>query len=444
MADRLQAGLSTAVISPPKGLRLRGYPHYPRYNTGIHDDLYASCMYLNDGTNEIALVGMDIVLYPKKDTERVRAAAAAKTSIPPENIMICASHTHSGPWTSTGMSVDALEENIQPDTAYVDMLREKLVNLIIEAYSHPFEASVGIDYGICGAEKGIGGNRRDADGPVDPQVWTIGIKDSSGSLRGCAVKYALHPTVLHADNTLISADYPGYIREYVRNHHKDAVFLFMQGTSGNQSSRFFRNDQTFEEAQRFGYTLGEAVEQVLEGLHYSADVAVRCVSEGVETDLRKLPPRAEAEDLVSRMKKRYKALKGQGASYRELQTADLFLLGAEDLLTLINAVESKKKLDILEDDLPSEVQVFSIGDTCIVGFQGEIFVEFGLAVQERSPCAKTFAVELANGRFPGYICTPDAYKKGGYESGMSLVAEDTGSRLVEKAVELLTRVRDEG
>ncbi len=436
--------MSTTIITPPKGLRLRGYPHYPRYNTGVHDDLFASCMYLNDGVTEIALVGMDIVLYPKKDTESVREAVAAKTSIPSGNIMICASHTHSGPWTSTGMSVDALEEDIRPDAAYVDLLRQKIIDLIFDAYEHPFAASLGVDSGICGAEHGIGGNRRDVDGPVDPEVWTIGIKDDSGKLRGCAVKYALHPTILHADNTLISADYPGYIREYVNKQHEDAVFLFMQGTSGDQSSRFFRNDQTFEEARRFGYTLGKEAEKVLSRMRYKERLRLGCVSDYVETELRKLPGREEAESLVSQMKDRYKELKRQGASYRELQTADLYLLGAEDLLTLVKAVESKQRLDILEEDLPSEVQVFSIDDACIVGLQGEVFVEFGLAVQAQSPCPKTFVVELTNGRLPGYVCTPDAYKKGGYESGMSLVAEDTGRRLVDKALELLARLKKEG
>lgn len=41
-------------ITPPKDLELAGYPHYPRYNEGAHDPLYAACMYLeNDGIEAV-------------------------------------------------------------------------------------------------------------------------------------------------------------------------------------------------------------------------------------------------------------------------------------------------------------------------------------------------------------------------------------------------------
>jgi len=42
----LKAGMSRVDITPPQGLELAGYPHYPRNNTGAHDPLYAACMYL--------------------------------------------------------------------------------------------------------------------------------------------------------------------------------------------------------------------------------------------------------------------------------------------------------------------------------------------------------------------------------------------------------------
>jgi exopolysaccharide biosynthesis predicted pyruvyltransferase EpsI len=66
MENKLKAGISIVDISPKQGIRLAGYPHYDRANTGIHDSLYASCMYLDNGKNKIAIVAMDILKYPKK------------------------------------------------------------------------------------------------------------------------------------------------------------------------------------------------------------------------------------------------------------------------------------------------------------------------------------------------------------------------------------------
>ena len=47
-------------ITPPQGLELTGYPHYPRHNTGAHDPLYAACMYLEQDGMEVAMVTLDL------------------------------------------------------------------------------------------------------------------------------------------------------------------------------------------------------------------------------------------------------------------------------------------------------------------------------------------------------------------------------------------------
>jgi len=57
----LKAGASIVDISPKKGIELAGYPHYLRHNTGIHDPLYASCIFLDDGITKLAIVCMDIL-----------------------------------------------------------------------------------------------------------------------------------------------------------------------------------------------------------------------------------------------------------------------------------------------------------------------------------------------------------------------------------------------
>ena len=55
----LKAGMSRVDITPPQGLELAGYPHYPRYNTGAHDPLYATCMYLENDGIEVAMITLD-------------------------------------------------------------------------------------------------------------------------------------------------------------------------------------------------------------------------------------------------------------------------------------------------------------------------------------------------------------------------------------------------
>jgi hypothetical protein len=439
MSDFLKAGVSIVDISPKKGVELAGYPHFPRYNTGIHDPLYASCIFIDDSSTKLAIVCMDILMYSKAYIKSVRNKVSTYTEIPAKNIMISCSHTHSGPWASGRLDLEALEKGLKPDENYIRGLEDKLVNLITEAYGNSFEAKIGVGKGYCGREKGVGGNRRDPKGVSDPQVWTIGIKDIRDNWKACLVRYSLHPTVIHEDSTLVTADYPGYIRNYIGKTKPGSIFLFAQGTSGNQSTRYFRTGQTFEEAQRIGYAIGKEADKVLNSMKLKSDVSLIVKSAETDIELKKLPTKKEAEAEVERTKNKLEKLKKENASYIEIQNANLKNLGAEDTLGFI--LLKKKGLDLRSDELPAEVQVIGIGESRIVGVQGEVFVEFGLKIQKESPFKNTFVIELANGCLPGYACTKEAYKKGGYEVGASMLTEKSGDIIVETALELLRETK---
>jgi len=86
----LIAGTAIIDISPEKGVELAGYPHSPRPNTGVHDPLYAACLYLNDGTADVALVTMDLLFFGKSYVKKIRERTG-------KTVMFTTSHTHSGP-----------------------------------------------------------------------------------------------------------------------------------------------------------------------------------------------------------------------------------------------------------------------------------------------------------------------------------------------------------
>ena len=67
---------------PGTGIELAGYPHHPRYNKGIHDPLFAGCLYLDDGETKLAIVSMDLIMYSKKAVRSVRNEIGKLTDIP--------------------------------------------------------------------------------------------------------------------------------------------------------------------------------------------------------------------------------------------------------------------------------------------------------------------------------------------------------------------------
>ncbi len=444
MKGRLKSGVSLVDISPGPGIELAGYPHHPRHNKGVHDPLFAGCIFLDDGETRLAIVCADILMISKKEIRTIREEAARLTPVPPGNIMIACSHTHSGPWASGRLDLEALEQRLEPDAAYLAELRGKLASLVKSAYEGRFDALVGVDKGFCGREKGVGGNRRNPNEIADPEVWVVGVKDSAGNLRGAMVKYALHPTFLHSDNLHVSADYPGCIRSFLSKKKPGMGFLFAQGTSGNQSPRYFRTGKTYSEAMRVGSAIGEEAARILDSMAYSADASLAARSVETDIEIRTLPPRAEAERLVAATRANWERVKASSKVEREIWEAELQVLGAEDTLGYLTVMESGEKLPLLHDELPAEVQVLGIGDARIVGLPGEVFVEFGIAIQYRAPFDRTFTIELANGCLPGYACTPRAYAQGGYEAGTSLLTGRSGEQLADAAVKLLWAAKKGG
>ena len=136
----LKAAMKRVDITPPTGLELAGYPHYPRYNTGAHDPLYAACMYLNNGTEEVVMVTLDLLFFSKKHVAKTRHLIETTCGIPGDHVMISCSHTHSGPWASGRLDIESLEAGKEQPHEYVQSLIEKIVGIVTEAKQDAFDA----------------------------------------------------------------------------------------------------------------------------------------------------------------------------------------------------------------------------------------------------------------------------------------------------------------
>ncbi len=420
----LKAGTASIDISPKPGVQLAGYPHCPRYNKGVHDPIYASCLYLNNGESEVVLVTMDIHYLGKPHVKTLREKFG-------KHIMFSSSHTHSGPWGVTQLHEAELEEGIRIDSEYTAELLEKLEKIISESINNQFDATIGTYIGRCGAEQGVGGNRREKGGVCDPSVSVLAVKDSAGDIRTCLVNYALHPTYLHADNEFVSADFPGFIRRFFHFAFPKAVCMFGQGTSGDQSSRYHRIGQNFEEAVRVGTTIGVEAFHCVEKMTFTDDIKLGNQWTEIEFPMKSYPPLDEAKEAVRLAKEKFESLKD--GDYLEARNAELAMFGAESVYNY--AIEISHGYTC--EDLPCEIQFLTIGDTLIVGFQGEAFVEYGLRIKEMSPAEKTFVFTLTNGTLPGYMYTQEAIDEGGYEVGNSMLADNAGNILMEKIEEMM-------
>jgi len=441
----LKAAMTRVDITPPQGLELAGYPHYPRNNTGAHDPLWAACMYLENNGQAVAMITLDLLFFSKQHVIETRKRIKAACGV--ENVMISCSHTHSGPWASGRLDIESLEAGKEQPHEYVEELICKITDLVVKAKAEAFPASFGAATELCGAESGVGGNRRLPGGPHDPLVSVQAIKDEADKVRGILVNYTLHPTFIHEWSNVCTADYPCYLKMELEENVPGVIVGFAQGTSGNQSSRYYRQGESYDEAERVGRVLGKAAYKALQKIQWNNDIDIKVAGVIVDVELRNFGTEEDLRKQVAHDEEVYKDLyaKYGDSKVREeyylWQNANLKLLGSEDQLGYVLMQKKGIRIELMEDEVPAEVQVFNLGGTCVIGLPGEIFVEYGLYLKAAAGFGVVVVNELTNGVLPGYLYTPESLVTGGYETDTSMLGEGFGRKLMDAVLDTVEKVK---
>lgn len=314
---------------------------------------------------------------------------------------------------------------------------DKIIETGIRAFCESFTAKIGYSSTVCGRIEKIGGNRHHKDGTTDDEVYSIGIKDSSGKMRGVIASYSLHPTLLHSESYAYSADYPGYMREFFSRAYPESIFGFHTGAAGNQSSRFFRSGQTFEEAQRFGYAIALAAKKALDKAEYSDTSVLKSKSLWIDPILKDFPSLHKSRADVEKAKRDYEYSIKANDSYSKQRTLECTLIGAKSMAALCSQLAIPGALDAMMKAYPFEIQALRIGELVILMIAGEVFVEIGLEIKRKSKSKYTYITTTSNGTCLGYICTPESYESFCYEAVGTVMKADMAQEIIKKSLEVI-------
>lgn len=435
--NELKAGAATVDITPRKSLFLHGYPFVERESTGTHDPLLSSALFLSNGKEQVLFISNDIIYVDKNMVSRVRGAISNKKGIPASNILIAATHTHSGPVT-----VDLVISRNDPvvpkaDTGYLNYMEARIVEAACQAIDSAVPAEIAF---ITADATGVGTNRHDPAGPKDMELPVLIARNKNKEYIGAMLVCTMHPTIMHEDSTLFSGDFPFYIRQGLQEFLGGAcTVVYFTGAAGNQSPRHVTKSNTFEEAERIGGIVARSIRSIFEkeasfGSNYSIQVA------RVFTDLpkREFPSVEAAEASRDRIKERFKTLKKEAPNAKETRTTEVNWFGAEELLFLAKQARENTLQDAYNSSLPAEIQVIKIGERAYIAWPGEVFVEYGLELKKRFN--NISLITYANGELEGYVVTREAVEKGFYEAGNSLFHYSSGQVLVDKTTELLKKL----
>lgn len=438
----LKAGVAVREITPQVFTLMSGYPD-PADRGAImaHDPLYASAFYFENEQTRMLFFTTDILNMTKDRANELRMLVEKHTGIPRKNIAVSCSHTHSGPSTA-GNIWEHFEDPREQEPENNDRMRDLMLAAAKDAVNNAFEAKLGWGSGICGKEHGIGGNRHDPEnGPADPSVNVLAIRDANDQLRGCMVNYSMHPTVLHDHNFFFTADFPCYIRETLQERYPFLIFGFQMGAAGDQSTRFFRTAQTYDEARRIGSTIGQVALEVLEHMTFVTEAELKCASVMVTPPLKTFPSHAEAAEKLAHSQKIFDDLVAANAPYSKTRAAQSVLEGSVFMEGFTRSLEKSSVEDILGRQLPLELFAMRLGDCCIICNPSEIFVEISNRIKAASPFGLTMVCATTNGSTTGYVCTDESYDRFCYEAQASTFAKGAAQALIDGSLQAMDMVR---
>jgi hypothetical protein len=434
----LFAGASTRDITPEGLVFLVGYPHVPRMSTGVHDRLTVSTLALRSGPGSCVIASLDLLFISPALANLIRATVGSRLGIAPEAVFVGCTHTHSGPACNEVLAWRDDPVVRPPDPAYLERLVGEILLSAQEAVSRLEPAEL-----ACTSARvvGVGSNRLDPSGPSDPDAGVLLVRGPS-THRSIAlvVTYAMHPTVLHEDSTLVSADFPGAARRELSSRlGGDPAIVYLSGTAGNQSPRHTARANTYSEAERLGTLLARSVLEAVRGMAadaYSADAPVSASLGSAELPRRRFSSPGEAWVQLQACRSRFDSLRAKGAPRGEVRTAECAVYGAEETVTLAEAQASGELETWMRGYSPATTQLLGIGEIRLVGLPGELYVEYGLDLKQRAP-PHTLVASLVNGDLQGYIVTPEAVRQGTYEALLSVFEPEAGKLLVDAALELM-------
>jgi hypothetical protein len=435
----LLAGTASVDITPNLGCHMVGYFN-DRLATGIHDPLFARAIALRAGDTTLGFVICDVIDVPADVVDAAKARIQQLTGVPPQNVLISATHTHTGP-SIVGALGTPKEEKYAQDTI------PRIVDAFTMALGRLQPAQVAFTAGDCAGEVH---NRRwhmkdgavrmnpgyqNPDsvrpaGPTDPQLGLMIVRTPQRQPIAVFANLALHYVGAGGskEHCWISADYFGaFGKALQRCAGAEFAAILSNGCQGDiNNCDFTRPARTsphpYAQIERVANVVAAEAWKawnLLREEDFRSDVPLDARLERVRFKARTATP-----EELAKARERFKG---------EAQPADLEWAYARELVLL--------------SELPAEwdvpVHAMRVGDLGIAGLFGEAFCEIGLDIKARSPYPQTMVVGLANGSV-GYVATDKALDEGSYETRLCRhvrAPKGTGKLWADTAVRLLGQMK---
>lgn len=395
IAAQFRAGAAVRVITPEPLLPVSGGIGMPKPVREKKGDLYVRVLVFEKNNTKVAIVSVDNLGWPSVLGDQTRALVK---SIPPQNILIGATHTHSAPDAygfpdETGKSY--------ADLGYLNKCVRLMADAILEAEKNLQPASLKIAVGEANGK--IAYNYY-APELYDRRCGVIQAIAESGPKKGqpiaTLVNYAVHPEVIGSERGILSPDLCGPLYTRIESQG-GGIALFMNGAQGGMVTADVRLENgkeanTWEECQRIGILLADEALRIVAGAKAEKDPELACSATVV-----KFPIDSDIMRYI-------------------LQNSPLKMKASSD--NTVSAV----------------VNYVKAGSARMLTIPGEALPNIGFYLKRNMNTQNAFLFGLTNDAF-GYMLTKvdfNSFKRYDYVSRTSL-GERTGEIYIEEALKII-------
>lgn len=429
MGKELLLGVARGDITPEVGCNLFGY-RPDLYSESVNDNLTATVFAFTQGEERFVLITVCVCILDTKITDELRGLISEKHNVKIGNIIICATHTHSGPATIDMPGWGGIDMPY-----YEGIMKPVILKAVDEAFSDAQPVTMGV--GVGKSELGINRRQLNVDNsvglgqcywaPYNPQMTVISFKNENGEVVGNIIHYGCHGTCAGL-NKEVSRDWSGVMTDALEEE-TGAITAFFNGPEGDVGPRL-SNGQTTAELP-YIYEVGgigakDAI-RIFKSIEGFKEFSISSVSGNV-----KLPydNRISYDEAV----KGYEIYKNETINY------------GRQLAVYFSKVKESYETNFVEEEFDEISQsIIRLGDVAFVSFPYELFSEIGMRINDAVKDLNVLSLSNANGS-KGYFPTQDQLCKGGYEvtmfkyNGVQCPVDDADYHLFKGTVENIEKL----
>lgn len=439
----LQVGFGRVNITPKYPVQLAG-GSATRVSTGFMDISYITCVAMKDDDQTYLVCTMDFICAEDLFVDPAKGAMSDATGVPVENILMNATHTHSGVAIRSNGSENVEQYRTDFFTWATEAAKKAVEDLSpAEVYSGSSETEglAFIRHYKCSDGTYAGPNFGSFDsgavehvGKTDTEVQVIRFARAAEDKKDVILmNFPAHATMnsTGTTSTIISADYPASTRDYIEKNSDTQVAFFIAAAGNQNPSSKIAGEGSTTDYMVYGQRLGDYVLKVMENM-----TKVEGSSIVLKTDTFTGKSIKEGLDRLTeaQLVKAEWDIVGRGTTEGKSAAQKHGFSSVYEVSAILERAGTPETKDM-------ELKVMSIGNIGMLFAPYEMFGDTALDIKERSPYDFTFVVTCGEGA-KGYLPTPAGFEIGSYESHVTDFARGTAEELADAFVKMLTEIKN--